>query len=63
MDSALRFVGRYGDATLAVRAALVVAWQVLGWWIVVKCFKKGSAAPALPAGAPDAAAGEVVSWS
>jgi hypothetical protein len=63
MQSALRSVGRYGDATLVVRAALVVAWQVLGWWIVVKCFKKRPAAPALPAGAPDAAAGEVVSWS
>jgi hypothetical protein len=63
MESALRFVGRYGDATLLVRAALVIAWQVLGWWIVVKCFKKRPAATALPAGAPDATTGKAVSWS
>jgi hypothetical protein len=63
MEGSLRFVARYGDATLVVRAALVIAWQVLGWWIVVVCFKKRPAAPARPTGAPDAAAEEVISWS
>ena len=34
--------------TLIVRAVLAVAWQVVGWWIVVQCFRR---APA-PAGGP-----------
>ena len=29
---------RHADVTVALRAALVVAWQVVGWWIVVVCF-------------------------
>ncbi len=37
---ALAFVGRYGDATLLARAALVVAWQVAGWWAVVACLRR-----------------------
>ena len=63
MESSLQFVSRYGDVTLVVRAALVIAWQVLGWWIVVMCFKKRPAGAALPARTPDAAADEVVSWN
>jgi len=56
-------VARYGDATLVVRAALVIAWQVVGWWIVVACFRRGPACEAQPAGAPDAAAEGVSPWS
>jgi hypothetical protein len=40
MDRTLAVADRYGDATLLVRAALVIAWQVAGWWIVVGCFRK-----------------------
>jgi hypothetical protein len=63
MESSLAFVARYGDATLVVRAVLVIAWQVVGWWIVVTCFRRPRAAAAGPAGAPDAATEEVARWS
>jgi hypothetical protein len=39
MARALSSVARYGDATLIARAAVVVAWQVAGWWIVVACLR------------------------
>jgi hypothetical protein len=39
MARALSDVARYGDATLIARAAVVVAWQVAGWWIVVACLR------------------------
>jgi len=63
MERSLTFVARYGDATLAVRAVLVIAWQVVGWWIVVTCFRKRRTAWVRPAGTPDAATDEVVPWS
>ncbi len=40
METSLAFVARYGDATLLARAALVVAWQVAGWWVVVACLRR-----------------------
>ncbi len=63
MERSLTFVARYGDATLVVRAVLVIAWQVVGWWIVVTCFRKRRTAWVRPAGAPDAATEGVVPWS
>jgi hypothetical protein len=51
METSLAFVGRYGDATLLARAALVVAWQATGWWIVVRCLRSRPAA-ACEAGRP-----------
>jgi hypothetical protein len=55
MARALAWAGRYSDATLVLRAALVVAWQVAGWWVVVACLRRPQAlaadAAALPAGA------------
>jgi hypothetical protein len=53
MARMLGAVAPYGDATLVARAALVVAWQVAGWWIVFTCLRsnptrlRGSAAEAL----------------
>ena len=38
MESSLSWVERYEEAALVVKAALAVAWQVVGWWIVVLCF-------------------------
>jgi hypothetical protein len=43
MESSLRWVERYEDAALVAKAALVVVWQVVGWWIVVLCFRRGPA--------------------
>lgn len=63
MERSLTFVARYGDATLAVRAVLVIAWQVVGWWIVVTCFRKRRTAWMRPADTPDAATDGVVPWS
>jgi hypothetical protein len=40
MQASLSAVARYGSATLVVRAALVIAWQIAGWWIVVSCFRR-----------------------
>ncbi len=58
VDEALAFAAAHGDVTTAVRAALVIAWQVVGWWIVVACLRKpeaeaagsGAAAAAGPGG-------------
>jgi hypothetical protein len=43
MQTGLDWVGRYSDVTLIARAAVVVAWQVTGWWIVVVCLRGGRA--------------------
>jgi hypothetical protein len=40
MQASLSVVARYGSATLVARAALVIAWQIAGWWIVVSCFRR-----------------------
>ena len=40
MARVLRTAGRYREATLVARACLVVAWQVLGWWLVVACGRR-----------------------
>jgi len=63
MEKSLTFVARYGDVTLVVRAVLVIAWQVVGWWIVVTCFRTKPAACVRPAGAPDAGTEGLVPWS
>ena len=43
MDKTLRLTMHIQGAMLCVRAALVIAWQVAGWWIVVACFRRGPA--------------------
>jgi len=63
MEKSLTFVARYSDVTVVVRAVLVIAWQVVGWWIVVTCFRTKPAAGVRPAGAPEAATDGVVPWS
>ena len=63
MATSLAVVARYGDVTLVVRAVLVIAWQVVGWGIVVACFRKKPAAAGQPARAPGVAADGVVPWS
>jgi hypothetical protein len=45
MDKTLRLTMHIQGAMLYVRAALVIVWQVAGWWIVVACFRR-SPAPA-----------------
>ncbi len=62
MREALDLAARYGTAELAVRAALVVAWQMVGWWVVVKCLRRSSAL-AVPERAPGVAAGSLAPWS
>jgi hypothetical protein len=49
MERLLDGVARYGDATLLARAALVIAWQVAGWWIVVACLRRSPARVREPA--------------
>jgi hypothetical protein len=40
MARALAAVDELRPFTLTARAALVVAWQVAGWWVVVGCFRR-----------------------
>ena len=63
MARSLTFVGRYGEATLVARAILVIAWQVVGWSIVVACFRSKSAASVRPAGELGAATEGAARWS
>ena len=39
MRASLDAVSPYGETLLAIRAGLVVAWQVVGWWTVVSCVR------------------------
>jgi hypothetical protein len=47
MESSLTVFARYESTTLIVRAALVIAWQAAGWWVVVSCLRR---TPALARG-------------
>jgi hypothetical protein len=48
MEASLSVFGRYESTTLLFRAALVIAWQIAGWWIVVSCLRR---VPAVDRGA------------
>ena len=39
----------YRDVMLFAKAALVVAWQITGWWVVVSCLRQGRASAPAPA--------------
>jgi hypothetical protein len=41
MHEGLRATARTADLLLTLRATLVVAWQVVGWWAVVACLRAG----------------------
>ena len=43
MQTSLAVFARYEPTTLIVRAALVIAWQIAGWWIVVSCLRRDPA--------------------
>ena len=43
MELSISWVERYKETALVLKAALVVAWQVAGWWIVVLCFGRAPA--------------------
>lgn len=45
MERALAAFARYHPFTLGARAALVVAWQIVGWWVVVHCLRRTEPAP------------------
>ncbi len=44
VDEVMAAAARHADVTVAMRAALVVAWQIVGWWIVVLCLRPSPAA-------------------
>ena len=44
------FAARHAEVTIAVRAALVIAWQVAGWWIVAVCLRDPQVSVAEQAG-------------
>ena len=39
VEATMAAAARHADVTTALRAALVVAWQVVGWCIVVACLR------------------------
>ena len=45
MRASLSVFARSAPLTLVLRAALVIAWQAAGWWIVVSCFRKARQPP------------------
>jgi hypothetical protein len=45
-EAVLAAVRANPDITLTVRAVLVVAWQVAGWWTVAACLRPGRLQPA-----------------
>jgi hypothetical protein len=55
MSRALAWSGHYSGLSLLARSALVFAWQVAGWWLVVACLRRlRHAAAARAAGSPAA---------
>ena len=46
VEHAMAVVRSHPEVTLAVRAVLVVAWQVAGWWTVVACLRRPRTVPA-----------------
>ena len=45
MGRMLSLADGFRSARLIARSALVVPWQIVGWWIVVICFRRGKSAP------------------
>ena len=45
MASLLQWMDTYRSARLVARMLVVIPWQVVGWWMVFRCLRKGSAAP------------------
>jgi hypothetical protein len=43
MESMLKGADDFRTARLLIRTALVLPWQILGWWIVITLFRRGSA--------------------
>jgi Glycosyltransferase family 87 len=58
MESSLRWVDQYEETALVLKAALAVAWQVTGWWMVVTCLRRAPSQATLRA--PDEALEAVV---
>jgi hypothetical protein len=40
----LGVIGRHGLVMVVGRGVLAIAWQVTGWWIVIRCLRRGQAA-------------------
>jgi hypothetical protein len=38
----LKLAEDFRTARLVAKIALVIPWQILGWWIVITCFRRGS---------------------
>jgi Gpi18-like mannosyltransferase len=45
MERLLRLADGFRSVRLIARTALVVPWQIVGWWIVVTCFRRSESAP------------------
>jgi hypothetical protein len=50
MEKTLTALAPFGDVARIGQAVFVIAWQVAGWWIVVRCFGKRRAAATEPGG-------------
>jgi hypothetical protein len=45
MNKLLQWMDIYRSTRLVARMVVVIPWQVVGWWMVVRSLRKGSAAP------------------
>ena len=43
MARMLKLAEDFRTARLVAKIALVIPWQIVGWWIVITCFRRGSA--------------------
>ena len=50
MQASLTAAAPYHGLLLAAKAALVIAWQIAGWWTVVSCLRGGPARRTAPKG-------------
>jgi hypothetical protein len=45
MDKMLKWTETYRSVRLAAKTIIVIPWQLVGWWIVIRCFKSISSTP------------------
>jgi len=43
MDMFLKWAGEYSTIRFSARTTIVVVWLVAGWWIALRCFRRGPA--------------------
>jgi hypothetical protein len=63
MEQTLPFAVRHSHGALLAKAAVVVAWQIIGWWIVVTCLRRWPLRAVKRPAAAEGAMDGTVRWS